>query len=84
MPYSQLEIDDNWTPYYGDLDFDRDKFPDPRAMVSQLNSLGFRVTVWLHPFLNLDSSAARHAATKGYLVTGKWLADCLATCWLTD
>ena len=66
MPYSQLEIDDNWTPHYGDLDFDLDKFPDPRGMVSQLNSLGFRVTVWLHPLsLSLSLPAVNQWLKRG-------------------
>ena len=74
LPYSQLEIDDNWTPRYGDLDFDSDKFPNPKDMVTQLTHLGFRVTVWVHPFLNMDSKAARYAASKGYVVRCEWPA----------
>lgn len=33
---SQLEIDDKWELFYGDLDFDRAKFPDPKKMVQYL------------------------------------------------
>ncbi len=54
---SQVEIDDDWTPRYGDLAFDPDRFPEPRAMVRQLQQSGHRVTVWVHPFLNNDSKA---------------------------
>ena len=28
-----MEIDDKWQAGYGELDFDLDKFPDPKAMV---------------------------------------------------
>lgn len=31
---SQLEIDDKWELFYGDLDFDSGKFPDPQKMVN--------------------------------------------------
>lgn len=31
---SQLEIDDKWELFYGDMDFDRTKFPNPKQMVS--------------------------------------------------
>ena len=48
---SQIEIDDDWTPSYGHWDFDHAKFTDPKMMVSKLQTLGFRVTVWVHPFV---------------------------------
>jgi len=49
---SQIEIDDNWETCYGDLDFNLSKFPNPKKMVDELDKLGFRVTVWVHPFVN--------------------------------
>ena len=66
--HSQIEIDDDWTPAYGDMDFNTDKFPDAKQMVKSLNDLGFRVTVWLHPFFNMDSQAFQEAGGKGYLM----------------
>ncbi|XP_046335781.2 myogenesis-regulating glycosidase-like [Haliotis rufescens] len=66
--HSQLEIDDEWTTLYGDMDFTTNKFPDARGMISQLNKDGFRVTVWVHPFFNIDSRAFNEAAALGYLV----------------
>lgn len=69
FPFHQLEVDDNWTPHYGDLDFDRTKFPDPLAMVTQAQQLGFkRVTLWVHPFMNLDSQSGQYAGKHQYLV----------------
>lgn len=66
--HSQLEIDDDWTPKYGDMDFNVKKFPNPKGMIKQLNDKGFRVTVWLHPFFNIDSQAFIEAASKFYLI----------------
>jgi alpha-glucosidase (family GH31 glycosyl hydrolase) len=66
--HSQLEIDDDWTPKYGDMDFNVAKFPNAEAMVQQLNDIGFRVTVWLHPFFNIDSSAFLEAASNSFLI----------------
>eukprot|EP00094_Tigriopus_californicus_P007111 TCALIF_06846-PA protein Name:"Similar to Kiaa1161 Uncharacterized family 31 glucosidase KIAA1161 (Mus musculus)" AED:0.06 eAED:0.06 QI:229/0.25/0.2/1/0.5/0.4/5/0/668 len=52
---SQLEIDDNWESCYGDATFSTDlKFPDPSGMVSDLKAKGFRVTLWIHPFVNIE------------------------------
>ncbi|KAL8597074.1 hypothetical protein ACOMHN_057563 [Nucella lapillus] len=69
LPAAQLEIDDDWTPRYGDLDFDPEKFPDPAGMVKRLSELGHRVTLWTHPFMNLDSQAFKYAAENRYAVT---------------
>ena len=39
------EIDDKWSPKYGDLVFDH-TIPDACGMMSRLNEKGFDVTVW--------------------------------------
>ena len=52
FPNSQIEIDDKWEKCYGTLKFDNKKFPNTTDMVSQLHKMGFRVTLWLHPFIN--------------------------------
>ena len=52
------EIDDNWEECYGDAKFDVSdgKFPDPSSMISTIkNELGYRVTLWIHPFINLGN-----------------------------
>ena len=69
LPVAQLEIDDDWTPKYGDLEFDPEKFPDPAEMVKKLNKMGYRVTLWTHPFMGLDSEAFREAAENHYVVS---------------
>merc|ERR1711962_1579508 len=54
---SQIEIDDNWETSYGNAEFDRSetKFPDPKSIVNQIKSLENkpRVTLWIHPFINM-------------------------------
>lgn len=67
---SQIELDDKLTTKYGDFDFDHEKFPDPLGMVHQLKSDGFRTTVWITPFANLDSDAFLQGVEKGY-----WMRD---------
>ncbi|XP_057372341.1 myogenesis-regulating glycosidase-like [Daphnia carinata] len=59
---SQLEIDDRWESCYGEHQFDADKFPDPAAMVNQLHSQGFRVTLWIHPFINVECASFSEAS----------------------
>ncbi|CAG2115530.1 unnamed protein product [Medioppia subpectinata] len=51
---SQIEIDDKWEAKYGDFSFDTKKFPNPREMVTKLKDNGYRVTLWVYPFINAD------------------------------
>lgn len=53
--HCQIEIDDKWQTRYGDFDFDKAKFPNMTQFIGQLNNLGFRTTLWVHPFANVDS-----------------------------
>ncbi|XP_067012522.2 myogenesis-regulating glycosidase [Anabrus simplex] len=66
---SQLEIDDLWETCYGSLTFDTKKFPDIKAFTDLLKSKGFRVTLWIHPFINVDCEPYySEALANGYLV----------------
>jgi len=65
---SQLELDDNWETCYGELEFDPEKFPNPVEMVTQLKNQGFRVTLWIHPFLNTNCPSFTTSAQ--YMVPG--------------
>lgn len=49
---SQFEIDDLWETCYGSLTIDEDKFPDFKQLVQDMKGLGYRVTLWAHPFIN--------------------------------
>ena len=55
FPISQLEIDDKWVTEHGDLTPDPNKFPDLAAMTEQLHEMGIKVTIWTHPFFNIES-----------------------------
>ena len=67
FPPGVLMIDDNWAPYYGRFEFRKDRFPDAKAMVDELHSLGFKVMLWICPFIRPDSEEAR------YLMKNKWV-----------
>ncbi|QDZ19212.1 glycoside hydrolase [Chloropicon primus] len=68
LDYSVMEIDDRWQISYGDLDFDPGKFPDPKGMVEQLHEMGFKVTLWVMPFVEKRSAAFKEGREKGYFV----------------
>lgn len=63
-----LMIDDNWQKYYGNFEFKPERFPDPAAMFKSLHELGFKVMLWICPFVSPDSPEYRMLARKGYLV----------------
>lgn len=44
-----LMIDEGWHGRYGNWDFDKYAFPDPKAMVDELHKLGFKVLLWVVP-----------------------------------
>ncbi|XP_070532694.1 myogenesis-regulating glycosidase-like [Ptychodera flava] len=68
---SQIEIDDIWSPTYGDIEFSVEKFPKPAQMIGVLQRLDFRVTAWVTPFANTDSEAYAEGMREGY-----WVMDC--------
>jgi alpha-glucosidase (family GH31 glycosyl hydrolase) len=63
-PCTTLIIDDRWESCFGELTFGRD-IPDPAGLVRELHALGFRVWLWVTPFVNreaatFDDLSARH------------------------
>ena len=68
FPVGVLMIDDNWQRYYGNFDFKAERFPDPKAMMDELHALGFKVMVWICPFVSPDSPEFRELEAKGYLI----------------
>src|SRR5215210_4782542 len=54
-----LMIDDNWAPYYGKFEFRKDRFSDPKKMIAELHELGFKVMVWVCPFISPDTEVFR-------------------------
>lgn len=66
-----LMVDDNWQKYYGNFDFKPERFSDPKAMCDELHSLGFKIMLWVCPFISPDSAEFRELRAKGYLVRKK-------------
>ncbi len=49
-----LMIDEGWHTRYGLWEWDFVKFPDPKAMIEELHSLGFKVMLWVVPLVTPD------------------------------
>lgn len=59
FPPGVLMIDDNWQENYGKWDFHPGRFSNPKAMISELHSKGFKVMLWVCPFVSADSDVYR-------------------------
>lgn len=47
-------IDEGWHGRYGVWEFDPARFPDPKAMVDKLHEMGFKVLLWVVPYVCAD------------------------------
>ena len=71
FPAGILMVDDNWQRYYGNFDFKAERFDDPKAMVDRLHAKGFKVMLWISPFVSPDSPEFRELQSKGFLIKQK-------------
>lgn len=58
-------------PAMGDFCFDRDEFPEPKAMVDQLGSMGARLMVSVWPTVSPLSRNAEELRERGFLVRNR-------------
>lgn len=68
FPPGVIMIDDNWHEPYGTWKFHPGRFPNPKSMVEELHSLGFKVMLWVCPFVSPDSLTFRQLEKKRYLL----------------
>lgn len=71
FPQGVFMVDDNWQKYYGNFDFKPEKFPNPKAMTDELHKMGFKVMLWVAPYVSPDSPEFRILEKKGYLLKQK-------------
>lgn len=54
-----LMVDDTWQHAYGVWDFNFKRFPDPKAMCKKLHDMGFKLMLWVVPYVGLDTWEVR-------------------------
>lgn len=59
LPPGVFMIDDTWQEGYGLWRFHPARFPNPRAMMDELHQLGFKVMLWICPFISPDTEVYR-------------------------
>lgn len=80
-PAGVLMIDDNWQEDYGVWRFFKGRFPDPKAMTDKLHSLGFKIMLWIAPFVSPDCATFRDLRNRDFLVKNKEGFPHLAEWW---
>ena len=80
LPPGVFMIDDTWQHGYGEWDFDMRRFHDPKGMMDTLHGMGYKVLLWICPFVSMDTPAFRRIAwgrnpddVKGYPAKGGFL-----------
>lgn len=66
-----LMIDDNWQENYGIWEFSPRRFKDPKRMMNQLHAMGFKVMLWICPFVSADSEIFRALQKQRLLILDK-------------
>jgi alpha-D-xyloside xylohydrolase len=52
LPASVLVLDSPWATNYNTFEINRQQFTDPEAMIRRLHQRGFKLCLWLTPFIN--------------------------------
>jgi len=68
FPPGVLMIDDNWANDYGNFKFRLEKFQDAKKMIEELHGMGFKVMLWISPFISPDSEVFRELRSKKFLL----------------
>lgn len=81
IPCDVLHLDCYWQVdgRWSDMRWDAEAFPDPDGMLATLREQGFRVCLWMNPYLMADSPRYAEAAEAGYFLRrpdgGTYVAD---------
>ncbi|MFQ5824520.1 MAG: TIM-barrel domain-containing protein [bacterium] len=68
IPASVIFIDSPWSNEYIDYEFNPKQFPNPKKMIDDLHEMGYRVLLWMLPFVNPAAKNYKEADEKGYFV----------------
>ena len=75
VPCDVIHVDPYWMRYHeghhGDLEWDESAFPDPKGMIAELKALGFRLSLWVSPYVPLDSAMRAEGERRGFLMKSK-------------
>ncbi len=71
IPLTAMVLDLYWFTYMGDIDWNKDNFPDPKALTDELNGLGIKLITISEPFFDKNSKNYKPFDSKKFLAKNK-------------
>src|SRR5262249_42169065 len=70
VPCDILHLDCYWQRFgrWSELLWDAEMFPDPASLLAQLKEMGFKVCLWINPYIGIESERFAEASSKGYFL----------------
>jgi alpha-D-xyloside xylohydrolase len=70
IPCDVLHLDCYWQRFgrWSEVQWDEERFPDPAGLIGQLKAQGFKVCLWIHPYLGTASERFAEGAARGYFL----------------
>ncbi|MEU4536062.1 TIM-barrel domain-containing protein [Streptosporangium sp. NPDC023825] len=83
IPCDVLHLDTYWQTdgHWSDMRWDAEGFPDPAGMLAELDAMGFKVCLWMNPYVSHLSPAFPQAAESGYFLKKPDGEVYVADCW---
>ncbi|GAA4940081.1 alpha-D-xyloside xylohydrolase [Nonomuraea thailandensis] len=83
IPCDVLHLDTYWQAdgHWSELKWDAVNFPDPDGMLAELDGMGFKVCLWMNPYVSHLSPAFHEAAEAGYFLKDQAGQAYVADCW---
>ncbi|MGN9836711.1 TIM-barrel domain-containing protein [Nonomuraea sp. H19] len=83
IPCDVLHLDTYWQAdgHWSELRWDPVNFPDPDGMLAELDQMGFKVCLWMNPYISHLSPAFQEAAQAGYFLKNQDGEAYVADCW---
>jgi len=83
VPSDVLHVDCYWQRFgrWSEMLFDSEAFPDPEGMIRELKAMGFKVSLWMNPYLSIESERFAEARDEGFLLAAPDGEPCAAKLW---
>lgn len=68
FPCEVLMIDAGWSADKSHFEFDKIKFPDPKAMIDELHRLNFKLLLWASPYVAFETNEYSFLNKSNYFI----------------
>lgn len=69
IPCDVVNLDPTWLAKRCNLEWDERAFPEPEKMIEHLKKKGFKLSLWEHPHVPVNTLMFREGKEKGYFLT---------------